>query len=156
MDVNVETSAKAPLVSGLAGFILDNWAIIISAALVIRALYRRYVSPLRKYPGPFLASISRLWKVISTASSQTQFDHIRLHEKYGPVVRIAPDEVSLASPEAARLLLSAGKRFTKTDFYSVFPPPENPDVCYHLISSPPRMNFAPRFCSKKKSQFQTN
>jgi hypothetical protein len=36
--------------------------------------------------------------------------------------------VSLASPEAARNLLSAGKRFHKTDFYGVFPPPENPDI----------------------------
>ncbi|KAI6349330.1 hypothetical protein MCOR25_010676 [Pyricularia grisea] len=128
MDARVETSAKAPLVSGLVGFIFSHWAIIVPAALFIRALYRRYASPLRKYPGPFLASVSRLWKVISTASSQTQFDHIELHEKYGSIVRIAPDEVSLASPEAARLLLSAGKGFTKTDFYSVFPPPENPDV----------------------------
>ncbi|TLS30469.1 hypothetical protein PpBr36_03615 [Pyricularia pennisetigena] len=128
MDVKVETSTKAPLVSGLVGFVLSHWAIIIPAAFLIRALYRRYASPLRKYPGPFLASVSRLWKVISTASSQTQFDHIKLHEKYGPVVRIAPNEISISSPEAARLLLSAGKRFTKTDFYSVFPPPENPDI----------------------------
>jgi hypothetical protein len=44
------------------------------------------------------------------------------------VVRIAPNEVSIASPEAARLVLSAGKRFYKTDFYGVFPPPENPDI----------------------------
>ncbi|KAK7729398.1 hypothetical protein SLS53_009248 [Cytospora paraplurivora] len=55
-------------------------------------------------------------------------EHIELHKKYGPIVRIAPDEVSLSSPEAARTLLSAGKRFYKTKFYSVFPPVENPDI----------------------------
>jgi hypothetical protein len=96
--------------------------------LLFRALYRRYASPLRSYPGPVLASCSRLWKVLSTASGHTHLDHIALHRKYGPVVRIAPDEVSLASPHAARLVLAAGRGFHKTDFYHVFPPPENPDI----------------------------
>ncbi len=72
--------------------------------------------------------MSRLWKVLSTASEHTHWDHVALHRKYGPIVRIAPNEVSLASPEAARLVLSAGKHFYKTDFYAVFPPPENPDI----------------------------
>lgn len=46
----------------------------------------------------------------------------------GPVVRIAPNEVSLSSPEAALELFKTGKGFHKTDFYGVFPPPENPDI----------------------------
>lgn len=107
---------------------LSHWYLALPIFLVIRALYRRYASPLRRFPGPVLASFSRLWKVRSTASGQTQYDFIKLHEKYGPIVRIAPNEVSVASPEAARTVLSAGKRFYKTDFYSVFPPPENPDI----------------------------
>jgi hypothetical protein len=91
-------------------------------------MYKRYASPLRKYPGPVLASFTRLWKVYSTATGRTHLQHIELHRKYGPIVRIAPNEISIASPEAARNLLSAGKRFHKTDFYGVFPPPENPDI----------------------------
>ena len=55
-------------------------------------------------------------------------DHIKIHEHYGPIVRIAPNELSLASPHAAREVLAAGKGFHKTDFYGVFPPPENPDI----------------------------
>lgn len=46
----------------------------------------------------------------------------------GPIVRIAPNELSFASPNAAREILAAGKGFHKTDFYGVFPPPENPDI----------------------------
>lgn len=111
-----------------AAFVTAHWILVLVGAFVVRALYKRYASPLRHYPGPFLASFSRLWKVISTASGNTHLEHIELHRKYGPVVRIAPNEVSLSSPEAARNLLSAGKRFHKTDFYGVFPPPENPDI----------------------------
>jgi Cytochrome P450 len=94
----------------------------------VRLLYKRYSSPLRKYPGPWLASVSRLWKVMATASGYNEKWFINLHQKYGPVVRIAPDELSFASPQAAREILTAGKGFDKTDFYGVFPPPENPDI----------------------------
>jgi hypothetical protein len=116
------------LVGTAVAFLAAHWAVALFSALFLRALYRRYASPLRKYPGPFLASFTRLWKVKSTASGRTHLDHIELHRKYGPVVRIAPNEVSVSSPEAARTLLSAGKRFFKTPFYGVFPPPENPDI----------------------------
>ncbi|KAK4041617.1 cytochrome P450 [Parachaetomium inaequale] len=106
----------------------SHWPLLLLSTLLLRSLYKRYASPLRKYPGPVLASFTRLWKVKSTASGRTHLDHIALHRRYGPVVRIAPNEVSVSSPEAARALLSAGKRFFKTPFYGVFPPPENPDI----------------------------
>ncbi|KAJ2989667.1 hypothetical protein NUW58_g3357 [Xylaria curta] len=109
-------------------FISAYWAILLPVFFVSRLAYRRYASPLRSIPGPFLASCSRAWKIKSTMSENTHWEHIDLHKKYGPVVRIAPNEVSFSSPQVARNLLSAGKRFYKTDFYSVFPPPENPDI----------------------------
>ncbi|KAK0643791.1 cytochrome P450 [Cercophora newfieldiana] len=121
-------SPTRALAATVFAFVSAHWVLTLVSALVIRAAYKRYASPLRKYPGPFLASFSRLWMVKSTASGRTHLDHIELHRKYGPVVRIAPNEVSIASPEAARTLLSAGKRFFKTPFYGVFPPPENPDI----------------------------
>lgn len=104
------------------------WPLLIPAFLLVRFLVYRYASPLRRYPGPLLASGSRTWKVWSTWSGHTERDHIEIHNRYGPVVRIAPNELSLASPHAAREVLAAGKGFHKTDFYSVFPPPENPDI----------------------------
>ena len=116
------------VLGSVVAFTAAHWIVLSIGALVVRALYKRYASPLRHYPGPILASFSRLWKVLSTMSGKTHLQHIELHRKYGPIVRIAPDEVSVASPEAARNLLSAGKRFHKTDFYGVFPPPENPDI----------------------------
>ncbi|KAB5578026.1 cytochrome P450 [Coniochaeta sp. 2T2.1] len=121
-------SPTRAIVGTLISLLQAHWILVAVTLFVTRAAYKRYASPLRKYPGPFLASFSRLWKVISTASGRTHLQHIELHRKYGPVVRIAPNEVSIASPEAARNLLSAGKGFHKTDFYGVFPPPENPDI----------------------------
>ncbi|RYP66847.1 hypothetical protein DL771_007569 [Monosporascus sp. 5C6A] len=126
-DQNTISLTRVLISSGLV-FIKEYWPVLVPIFLIFRALYRRYASPLRQYPGPFLASFSRLWKVISTAKGQTNHDHIQLHQRYGPIVRIAPNEVSISSPTAARTLLSAGKRFYKTDFYAVFPPPQNADI----------------------------
>jgi hypothetical protein len=44
------------------------------------------------------------------------------------VVRVAPYKVTFASPNAAKDIFPVGKGFNKTDFYKVFPPPENPDI----------------------------
>ena len=84
--------------------------------------------------------------VLSTYSGHTQDDHIKLHKRYGmqeleksesfglsnvsigPVVRIAPNELSFSSLGAAKDIFTSGKGFHKTDFYAVFPPPENPDI----------------------------
>lgn len=38
------------------------WFILLPLAIVVRFSYYKYASPLRKYPGPFLASGSRAWK----------------------------------------------------------------------------------------------
>jgi hypothetical protein len=122
------TSHLHALLASIVPFLSQHYLAVIIVLLSTRALAKRYLSPLRAYPGPVLASFSRLWKFYSTATGHTHLDHIALHERYGPVVRIAPNEVSLSSPAAARMVLSAGKRFYKTDFYAVFPPPENPDI----------------------------
>ncbi|CAJ2506520.1 Uu.00g006500.m01.CDS01 [Anthostomella pinea] len=110
------------------------WAVLLPLLITARLAYKRYASPLRSYPGPFWASCSRVWKVKSTFLGRTNWDHVELHKKYGPIVRIAPDEVSFSSPQVARHVLAAGKRFTKTDFYWVFPPPENPDIFTEIRS----------------------
>ncbi|USW48751.1 Putative cytochrome P450 [Septoria linicola] len=121
-------ASDIPAVVHVYRLLKDYWALTILLTLVLRFTYYKYASPLRHYPGPLLASGSRAWKVWSTWSGHTENDHIAVHKRYGPVVRIAPNELSFASPKAAKEVLAAGKGFHKTDFYGVFPPPENPDI----------------------------
>lgn len=44
------------------------------------------------------------------------------------MVRTGPNELSFASPNAAKDIFAVGKGVQKTDFYWVFPPAENPDI----------------------------
>lgn len=46
----------------------------------------------------------------------------------GPIVRIGPNELSFASPEAAMDIFRTGRGFHKTDFYTVFLPDGIKDI----------------------------
>ncbi|KAF7536479.1 hypothetical protein G7054_g4508 [Neopestalotiopsis clavispora] len=77
-----------------------NWlAIIVTSALFLIA-YRRYLSPLSRIPGPFLASFSRLWHIGRILEGNQNTALIALHDKHGHFVRIAHNEVSVSHPDA--------------------------------------------------------
>ena len=107
---------------------LANVVVLLFLAVISRAIYRRYFHPLANYPGPVFCSLTRLWKVWSVYKGHTEADYIALHRRYGPVVRVAPNELSFSSPNAAREILAPGTGFTKTEFYRVFPPKHAPDI----------------------------
>lgn len=94
----------SPTVQALR-FIGAYWPILVPALFLIRFLYYRYASPLRHYPGPFLASGSRAWKVISTYRGKTEADHINLHKKYGnttlPNHRHSSTDTAIKAPSSA-------------------------------------------------------
>ncbi|KAG5982500.1 hypothetical protein E4U55_001836 [Claviceps digitariae] len=78
-------------------------------------------SPLRKIPGPTISLFTSLllkWKEINAV--RTLYIHA-LHEKYGPVVRIAPNEVSFTSWAALKeIYCSGGSGYDKSHFYDLF------------------------------------
>ena len=68
------------------------------------AVYVREYTSLRNVPGPFLASISKIWIFEKQRSCQRQQVDIDLRRKHGPIVRIAPDEVMVSSPKSLRVI----------------------------------------------------
>ena len=67
---------------------------------ILRAFYNIYFHPLSKVPGPYAWSASRLPFIYSLLKGTLIHDIQKLHRKYGPILRIAPDEVTFAQPEA--------------------------------------------------------
>lgn len=72
------------------------WHLLPFAALLLYVVYIRFLSPLAGVPGPFPASLSRLWLAQQSWKGNMHRTTMTLHEKYGPVVRIGPNEVGLA------------------------------------------------------------
>jgi hypothetical protein len=66
------------------------------------AVLRVYFHPLSSYPGPRLWATSRIPYVVSLLRGTLNSDMLKIHERYGPVVRLAPNELSFATEEAWR------------------------------------------------------
>ncbi|KAJ6002943.1 hypothetical protein N7451_005490 [Penicillium sp. IBT 35674x] len=67
---------------------------IYSIGLVV---YNVYFHPLAKYPGPKSMAATRIPNMYMVASGQAHQEITRLHERYGPVVRVAPNELSFVT-----------------------------------------------------------
>ncbi len=72
---------------------------------------------LRHIPGPFLASFSYLWIGYSGWSGKQYEIHKLLGEKYGPLVRIGPNEVSTDDPETIRRISNAKSVYPRSGWY---------------------------------------
>ncbi|KIX97334.1 uncharacterized protein Z520_06786 [Fonsecaea multimorphosa CBS 102226] len=69
--------------------------------LVFLVVYRLYLSPLSKFPGPPLAALT-LWYEFYydvVKGGQYTFKIRELHKKYGPIIRINPYEIHIDDPE---------------------------------------------------------
>ncbi|KAK0614969.1 cytochrome P450 [Bombardia bombarda] len=66
----------------------------------LRAIYNIYFHSLSSIPGPRIWSATRLPFVRSLLQGTIVHDIQKLHRQYGPVLRIAPNEVTFAQPEA--------------------------------------------------------
>ncbi|KAF5632048.1 cytochrome P450 monooxygenase oxidoreductase [Fusarium sp. NRRL 52700] len=84
---------------------------------VILALVKFIRSPLSRVPGPFLARFTRLWLLKEVYFGTYPKTSIELHRKYGPVVRIAPNEYSIDDPASAKIIYGSGRGFTKAPWY---------------------------------------
>lgn len=69
---------------------LRYWPVI---ALLSWLVYQRYLSPFAGLPGPYWASLSRAWIAWHSHKGDLHLIMMRLHEKFGPLVRIGPTEV---------------------------------------------------------------
>ncbi|KAI0597880.1 cytochrome P450 [Biscogniauxia sp. FL1348] len=83
------------------------------------AFYQCFLSPLAKIPGPFWAKFNNLYRAYISWRGNFHRDLAALHEKYGKVVRIGPNNLSVADPMAFREIYKAGNRFTKDASYNV-------------------------------------
>lgn len=118
--------AKTSLQAWLSGAAAQRALVVSLAAsstlVLVYILYQRFFSPLAKIRGPFWASLSPAWKLYQLTKGNFHETIVELHEEYGPIVRIAPNEVIISDKTAIREIYSTtqGRDFLKTDYYDPF------------------------------------
>ncbi|KAK7038125.1 cytochrome P450 [Favolaschia claudopus] len=79
-----------------------------SLCLSIVAYRLSPLHPLAHYPGPKIGKVTKLWGLWKAARGYKYLYHKELHDKYGPWVRIGPNEISVIDAPAVRQILSLG------------------------------------------------
>ncbi|RFU28324.1 hypothetical protein B7463_g7997, partial [Scytalidium lignicola] len=93
---------------------------LLSAVVVFRILYATFTaaaSRLRSIPGPFVARFTKQWFFWKVWQGDFEVTNIDLHKKYGPIVRVAPNQYVIDDPAAIKTIYGIGSKFTKSDWY---------------------------------------
>ena len=93
-----------------------------------RALYNLFLHPLRSYPGPFLWRISGIPADYHIFRGTVAARTLQTHQKYGPVVRLAPNELSFADGRVWKDVWDHRPEFPKDPHRAQRPPNGIPSI----------------------------
>jgi len=93
---DTQHSAHESLSAQALAYAKAHFVLLIFASIIVRALYKRYSSPLRHIPGPVLASCSRLWKGEKNSARSPLNDQPNHGVQYG--ARIPATQNLITSP----------------------------------------------------------
>ena len=95
------------------------WHILLGVItyFAFRTIYRLYLHPLSRIPGPQLAAATHLYEFYYNVITPGQFlfQIGKLHQEYGPIVRITPREVHVIDPEFYEEIYAPASRRREKD-----------------------------------------
>lgn len=92
--------------------LLTPWALLALPVLWYLLPYLRS-NALKTIPGPRVAAFSNLWLLWQARMARRSLAVDAAHKKYGKLVRIQPDHVSVADDAAIPLIYGHGNGFLK-------------------------------------------
>lgn len=84
---------------------------------LLQTLYSFKINPLKNIPGPWWSRFTRLPLRLQIIQGRRIYYIDELHAKYGPYVRIAPNEIAVSDVEAISHIHRIGFDYMKTDWY---------------------------------------
>ncbi|KAJ6025062.1 hypothetical protein N7540_005859 [Penicillium herquei] len=119
--------------------------------LAIQVINNLWLHPLSKYPGPLLWRAFRFPFLLSMMGGKLPHQVKILHERYGDIIRVAPDELSFIDPDAWRDIYTKGREFVRPDQFKDQPPGKtasNLIACSESEHARLRKILAPGFSEK--------
>lgn len=89
---------------------LGLWLLV---GLLVKFTFNKYGYGLNKVPGPWLAGFTDLYRLFIVWGRRPELWHIRLHKKHGKIVRLGPNTVSIADPEAIKIVYGLNSGYVK-------------------------------------------
>ncbi|KAH2643811.1 hypothetical protein KXV95_004337 [Aspergillus fumigatus] len=83
--------------------------------LVSVVIYNYFFHPLARVPGPWTGAIFPFWTMSSLYRRTLNPDLAELHKRYGPIVRVGPNQLSFATVEAQKMIYNAKPTHTGSD-----------------------------------------
>lgn len=95
---------------------------------VFSALLKALRSPLATVPGPWYSRFTHLVLKYEIMRGRRIFYVHDLHERYGPIVRLSPEEVAVADGGAFAQIHKIGSGFNKSPWYDTITPNRSPGI----------------------------
>ena len=92
------------------------WCIVFVTIYLLKVYLKLYQNP-----GPFLAAFSNIPRTYWVWTKNAHEKHIALHRKYGNLVRIGPDVVSVGDPAEISHIYGFDDTFSKVMIYTIPP-----------------------------------
>jgi cytochrome P450 len=92
---------------------------IFCALLLVYPIFNRYGRGLSRFNGPFLASLTSLWGMWYMWTTADRPPYVDLHRQYADVVRLSPNKLSFAQPEAIRDIYGPNGLVQKSNLHVV-------------------------------------
>ena len=103
-------SAAASITSAVA-------ASYLSGTYLSLIVYRVWLSPLNKFPGPWQAKISGTWLTSQMLKNDCYLKFEAMHKKYGKYVRIGPNDLSITDADVHEAAFGHNTKFRKAHWY---------------------------------------
>ncbi|KAE8354717.1 cytochrome P450 [Aspergillus coremiiformis] len=98
---------------------MSVWTLLLTALLLIlcRIIYNLFFHPLHRFPGPRMAAATTWWRAYKEVYKQETLAQVLfgLHEQYGHIVRIGPNELHFGKPSAYHDIYNGTKRWDKDE-----------------------------------------
>jgi hypothetical protein len=88
-------------------------ALISLLVWLCNVLFTGYQQAFRHIPGPFLAKFTSFWRFRLVWSGTAHEKYRELHERYGPIVRIAPNVLVISDPAEIATIYDISSKFLK-------------------------------------------
>ncbi|KAJ6257579.1 hypothetical protein Dda_7364 [Drechslerella dactyloides] len=119
-DLNWTFFSNCPSVEDYIRMI-DGSLVILVGYIASNTIYRLYFSPLAKagIPGPWYTAVSEFWWFWRNIKRDRFLAIHKLHEEYGPFVRITPNGVSITDLESIKKIHGVHDIYPKSSWYSL-------------------------------------